>query len=1124
MGKKNIIFGIFVFFLLASLARADLISIPDLGIAETAKPLINVTVFSKGVAVDSAYILGKEGRKINVAQIYFYEDTQKNQTKYTYVPSEFLENWVTYNPTPYYYNYAFVFNARDSEGNAVNASPRFGINVEYMKISIIEPYLGMANHSPFNIIIETEYPSLGCVMGRATSLVNQNNLADVYAAADKELTPIDGSMQRWVWNGFNEVSEGQYIPYWFVCTYGSPTNYNFFSHELGYDTSPPEIRQININPNPVIDPLKRHTNITIISDDRTICKYQDLDTGEVYMADLYVENNKSYYKTTKSQQHSYVYIRSPFSRTKLDGVFEQYPGPFLFSYRVVCRNLAGLISTKDFSVIVNINTTIGLERATPEYISKNSVDFEVKTKISADCFGALGNSPAENELRAFLPVPGKINHYSLPLTGLITGNNKVYVRCSSQGSAEDKYFSLFVDTAPPTAPTIETGNFACSLEILEATISAEDNQSGIGYINYTVFDGSTMLFEWRKRAKDSFAVSTPSLDLKDQKEYTWKAFAVDRAGNVGSISTKKVKAINPLEKECDDVPPIIKLTIDQGDGYALVNLSCNDGGGVGCKDKYNYSFQNNANENCKYPLSKSIGSTLYIDQTTYFCYRVEDKNGNYAIGKQRIIVVSASSNITNQSDLPRCANNIKDGDETGVDCGGSCIKGCGAGEMCNYGSDCVSFNCQNNICQETNCNDGIKNGQETDIDCGGNCEAKCPIGKMCFYDADCADDLICSSGACKIPMNVDQDNDGLPDYWEYMHFGSRTGADPKQDPDRDGANNLKEYLAGTDPNDKNSKPETKSILPLIILILGILLIVCGGAYLFLAKQKVKEKNEVQIMLQNKIEQAKNPSLPQQERAEISSSSIYRKKSSEKKKKELAKLLSAFEEKEGLKNQDITPLEEVKIDKKKEEIIRKKQEERKKKAGKEIKTKTQKSNPGQEYIDITELKKQQELEKQDLKKKVFEKLEGISRTTKRKGTEITEEDEQPGKNHIEEKDKAEKVKGGLAKGDLPKSKLSNRAVFEKLAELSRQPRKKLDTMIGENEKLSTKKMMDIFANVTDKKQINQDVFKVILSELLAKGKITKSTVSEILLNFLDDGLLTKKEVDKIMEDLKIISWS
>jgi len=47
-----------------------------------------------------------------------------------------------------------------------------------------------------------------------------------------------------------------------------------------------------------------------------------------------------------------------------------------------------------------------------------------------------------------------------------------------------------------------------------------------------------------------------------------------------------------------------------------------------------------------------------------------------------------------------CSNDIRDGDETGVDCGGSCPP-----------------------CETSDCDDGIQNGAETGIDCGGSCDA-----------------------------------------------------------------------------------------------------------------------------------------------------------------------------------------------------------------------------------------------------------------------------------------------------------------------------------------------------------------------------------------------------------------
>src|SRR5690242_2058603 len=38
------------------------------------------------------------------------------------------------------------------------------------------------------------------------------------------------------------------------------------------------------------------------------------------------------------------------------------------------------------------------------------------------------------------------------------------------------------------------------------------------------------------------------------------------------------------------------------------------------------------------------------------------------------------------------------------------------------------------------CTDGVKNGDETDVDCGGSCSNKCAVGKGCGTATDCAQD------------------------------------------------------------------------------------------------------------------------------------------------------------------------------------------------------------------------------------------------------------------------------------------------------------------------------------------------------------------------------------------------
>lgn len=79
-----------------------------------------------------------------------------------------------------------------------------------------------------------------------------------------------------------------------------------------------------------------------------------------------------------------------------------------------------------------------------------------------------------------------------------------------------------------------------------------------------------------------------------------------------------------------------------------------------------------------------------------------------------------------------CANGVRDGDETDVDCGGACAT-CTDGAGCAIGDDCESGVCASAVCQAPTCSDGVRNGGETGVDCGGACAA-CPFA--------CSDDAV----------------------------------------------------------------------------------------------------------------------------------------------------------------------------------------------------------------------------------------------------------------------------------------------------------------------------------------------------------------------------------------------
>jgi len=100
------------------------------------------------------------------------------------------------------------------------------------------------------------------------------------------------------------------------------------------------------------------------------------------------------------------------------------------------------------------------------------------------------------------------------------------------------------------------------------------------------------------------------------------------------------------------------------------------------------------------------------------------------------------------SDPPSCDNGIQDGDETDVDCGGSCQDKCGGGQGCEVGDDCTSQECGMGMtCEGPSCTDGLQNGDETDVDCGGGSCPPCEDGDTCNVGPDC-ESMMCADGTC----------------------------------------------------------------------------------------------------------------------------------------------------------------------------------------------------------------------------------------------------------------------------------------------------------------------------------------------------------------------------------------
>eukprot|EP00727_Mastigamoeba_balamuthi_P004901 m51a1_g14409 hypothetical protein (1465) ;mRNA; r:420660-430779 len=107
---------------------------------------------------------------------------------------------------------------------------------------------------------------------------------------------------------------------------------------------------------------------------------------------------------------------------------------------------------------------------------------------------------------------------------------------------------------------------------------------------------------------------------------------------------------------------------------------------------------------------------------------------------------------------PTCIDGIRNGAETDVDCGGGQCARCSNGRACAAGDDCESRACIGGVCVVSSCDDGARDGAETDVDCGGPCP-QCAEGRHCAVGADCTSS-VCSGGMCTSASCTDQAKNG----------------------------------------------------------------------------------------------------------------------------------------------------------------------------------------------------------------------------------------------------------------------------------------------------------------------------------------------------------------------------
>lgn len=98
----------------------------------------------------------------------------------------------------------------------------------------------------------------------------------------------------------------------------------------------------------------------------------------------------------------------------------------------------------------------------------------------------------------------------------------------------------------------------------------------------------------------------------------------------------------------------------------------------------------------------------------------------------------------------RCEDHVLDGDETGLDCGGSCAK-CANGVASTSVAGCASGFWDGTFCVADACSNRAKDGAETDVDCGGGTCRRCGMGQACVTNDHCQAGLACVATKCAVP-------------------------------------------------------------------------------------------------------------------------------------------------------------------------------------------------------------------------------------------------------------------------------------------------------------------------------------------------------------------------------------
>lgn len=153
------------------------------------------------------------------------------------------------------------------------------------------------------------------------------------------------------------------------------------------------------------------------------------------------------------------------------------------------------------------------------------------------------------------------------------------------------------------------------------------------------------------------------------------------------------------------------------------------------------------------------GTDDFAVMTSGMTTSTDTSDGNEAQTSSSTSTTAVADSSSGEATTSSADTSGSDGSSSGE--GSTGPSGCGNGvpegdEECDDGND-DEFDACTSTCTIPVCDDGMHNGDETDIDCGGTCQG-CALCAVCEDAADCDGDMICTEdGQCIVHAEMEID-------------------------------------------------------------------------------------------------------------------------------------------------------------------------------------------------------------------------------------------------------------------------------------------------------------------------------------------------------------------------------